>query len=66
MASRDRGAVFKIESSRECVAEGYIFSDKEALARDDSKYGYDSYEQNFYLKPHHDFQKTVLTSFEDL
>ena len=36
------------------------------LARDDSKYGYDSGGQNFYLKNHHEFQKMVLISFKDL
>ena len=30
------------------------------------KNGYDSYGQNFYLKPHHEFQKMVLISFKDL
>ena len=38
----------------------------DALARDDSKYGYDSDGQNFYLKIHHEFQKMVLISFKDL
>ena len=36
------------------------------LARDDSKYGYDSDGQNFYLKLYHEFQKMVLISFKDL
>ena len=36
------------------------------LYRDDSKYGYDSDGQNFYLKIHHEFQKMVLISFKDL
>ena len=36
------------------------------LIRDDSKYGYDSDGGNFYLKPHHEFQKMVLISFKDL
>ena len=36
------------------------------LDRDDSKYGYDSDGQNFYLKLHHEFQKMVLISFKDL
>ena len=36
------------------------------LHRDDSKYGYDSDGQNFYLKDHHEFQKMVLISFKDL
>ena len=34
--------------------------------RDDSKYGYDSDGQNFYLKIHHEFQKMVLISLKDL
>ena len=36
------------------------------LARDDSKHGYDSDGQNFYRKPHHEFQKMLLISFKDL
>ena len=36
------------------------------LLRDDSKYGYDSAEQNFYLKLNHEFQKMVLISFKEL
>ena len=36
------------------------------LDRDDSKYGYDSDGQNFYLKIHHEFQKMVLISLKDL
>ena len=36
------------------------------LCRDDSKYGYDSDGQNFYLKRHHEFQKMILISFKDL
>ena len=36
------------------------------MVRDDSKYGYDSDGQNFYLKLHHEFQKMVLISFQDL
>ena len=35
------------------------------LPMDDSKYGYDSDGQNFYLKLHHEFQKMVLISFKD-
>ena len=34
--------------------------------RDDSKYGYDSDGQNFYLKLYHEFQKMVLISLKDL
>ena len=36
------------------------------LHRDNSKYGYDSDGQNFYLKFYHEFQKMVLISFKDL
>ena len=34
------------------------------MIRDDSKYGYDSYGQNFFLKFYHWFQKMVLISFK--
>ena len=36
------------------------------LYRDDSKYGYDSDGQNFYLKLNHKFQRMVLIPFKDL
>ena len=45
----------KIPGTRKCFA----------LIRDDSKYGYDSDGQNFYLKVYHEFQKIVLVSFKD-
>ena len=43
-----------------------LFIDLQRLSRDDSKYGYDSDVQNFYLKIHHEFQKMVLISLKDL
>ena len=41
-------------------------SSAEGLSRDDSKYGYDSDGQNFYLKLYHEFQNMVLILFEYL
>ena len=35
------------------------------LLRDDSKYGCDSDEQNFYLKLHHEFQKKIQRSIKN-
>ena len=45
---------------------GLAYCQSVRLPRDDSKYGYDSDGQNFYLKLYHELQKMVLISFKDL